>query len=421
MFKWWLTWRFLSGRQLLHLTSLLAIVGVSVGVAALVVSMAIISGFQTTLKKSVIDVFGDMIVAASIDNSKQMAQAKQEIQKVIDRLNNNQYPGLDVSGSVRLLSTTPYTTVEGIVVHRKKVSGIVLQGLHPATYEEVLNLESRLVEGQMDLSTKKNITGVVIGHTMAKKFHLSVGDVFKIVVPLIKGYEDFQPKVKSVRVTGILTLGRYEYDLRTILIDLKSLQDFVELGDRVSGIRLNIENSDHAIVLSQAIRSQLDDKGYWAMNWKQVNHNLFTAIRYEQTIIFLMLMIIIVAASFNVASTLFISVLKKFRDISILQAMGLTSSTVKSLFIIQGLIIGIVGYILGVVMGLFASRAFIYWNDRYELLNSKIYKLDHLTLNIQFLDLTVIFGTCLGICYLSILGPSAKSKKLSLIEGLKYE
>ena len=353
-----------------------------------------------------------------------MNQAKKDIQQVIEGLNlsHGQDTDMDFSNPIRLLSTTPYATVEGIVVHKKRLSGVVLQGLHRPDYADVLNLKSRIVEGQIELSTnEEGVDGVAIGQAMAKKFGLSLGDVFKVVVPITEGFDSFRPKVKSVQVTGILTLGRYEYDLRTLLMDLESLKTFAELGGQVSGLRLNIENPDNAMALSQAITSQLSEKGYWAMNWRQVNPTLFEAIRYEQIIIFLILTILMVAASFNVASTLFISALRKFRETSILQAMGLPQSTVRTLFRLQGLLTGIIGYTLGLGMGLGASQAFIHANKKYNLLNSQVYKLDGLALNIQFLDLSLIFITCLGVCYLSTLGPSSKSKDLPLVEGLKYE
>ena len=424
MLRWWLVWRYLSsGRKFLNLASLLSIIGLGIGVAALVVAMAVISGFKTTLKKSVIDVFGDVVVAKSIGSQQEKVEVEGEIEELIEKINHDRELRSELSGEVRLVSTTSYTTAEGVVVHKKKVSGIVLQGLDRSDYSDVLNLNSRIVDGRIDLSTRDGVTGVAIGRAMAKKFDLSVGDVFKVVVPIIEGYgnQNMRSKIKVLKVTGVLTFGRYEYDLRNVLIDLKQLQDFIELGDRVSGVRLNIQNPNNAIVLSRAITSELGAKGYWAMNWKQVNHNLFAAADYEQVVIFILLMIIIVAASFNVASTLFVSVLKRFRDISALRAMGMTCSMVKSMFVIQGLIIGVMGYVLGLGLGLCASWAFIYGHKKYGLLSGEVYKLDGLELNIRSLDLLFIFIACLGICYLSTLSPSSRGSDIPLIDGFKYE
>lgn len=419
--QWWMVWRYLtSGGQFLNLTSVLSILGLGIGVAALVVAMAIISGFQITLKGSVIDVFGDVVVAKSIKGQQQMEATKGEIQKVIAQINGG---GLKLSGDIELLSMTPYATVEGVVVHKKRVSGIVLQGLESSTYASVLNLEPRIVRGRLDLSTTDGVTGVAVGKALAEKFGLSTGDVFKVVVPIMGGYgnQNLQSRVKVLKVNGVLTLGRYEYDLRNILIDLRELQGLMGWKDRVSGLRLNIQNPDNAILLSQVITARLGEKGYWAMNWRQVNNNLFAAIDYERVVIFIILMIIIVAASFNVASTLFVSVLKKFRDISIMQAMGMTRSMIKSLFVVQGLIIGIMGYVWGLGLGLFASWAFIYGNRKYGLLNGEVYKLDGLELDIRFLDLFLILVVCLSVCYLSTLAPSSKGGALPLVDGLKYE
>lgn len=423
MTKWWLVWRYLGSRnKLLSLTSILSIIGFSVGVAALVVSMAIISGFEATLKQSVIDIFGDVVVVKLIKSPEHLLKVKSEIQQVIDEENSRKEQDLwDFSGSTRLLSVTPYITAEGVVVHNKKVSGVILQGLESSSYSNVLNLESRIVKGSIDLSMNGLISGVAVGEKMAEKFNLSIGDTFKVVVPIADGYESFNSKLKIVRVTGILGLGLYEYDLRTILMDLSSLQDFIGLGQQVSGVRLNIEESNHAMTLSHAISSQLSEKGYWAMNWRQVNHNLFTAIGYEQFIIFFLLMIIIVAASFNVASTLFVSVLNRSRDISILQAIGMTRSSVRSLFVIQGLITGLIGYVCGLILGWGMSWAFVYGYKKFGLLSGEVYKLSGLSLSIRPLDLIIILFSSLAICYLATLSPSAKGRDLPLINGLKYE
>ena len=424
MLKWWLVWRYLSsGRRFFNLTSALSIIGLGIGVAALVVAMAVISGFKMTLKESVIDVFGDVVVAKSMNSQQEMKEAEKEMKELIGQINKDRELRSKLSGELKLLSLTPYETVEGVVVHKSKISGVILQGLDPLNYASVLNLNSRMVKGHLNLSTNNGVTGVVVGQTMAKKFNLSVGDSLRVVVPIIEGYgsQSFRSKIKTLKVTGILTFGRYEYDLRNILIDLRELQDFVELGDRISGMRLNIQNPDNAMILSQAITSQLGHRGYWAMNWRQVNNNLFAAIDYEQVIIFLILMIIVVAASFNVASTLFVSVLRRFRDMSTLQAMGMTRSMVKSMFVIQGLIIGVMGYVLGVCLGLLAGGVFVYVHKEYGLLSGEVYKLEGLELNIRSFDLFLIFITCLGICYLSTLGPSSKGGALSVVDGLKYE
>ncbi len=419
----WLVWRYLkSEKTLFNLTSTLSILGLSIGVAALVVAMSIISGFKSTLKQSVIDVFGDVVVVKSMKSTKAIQRSEREIKQLIEEINADKEVLSDLpSGKIKLLSMTPYATVEGLVVHQKKVSGIVLQGLDPSNYTGVLNLDSRVVQGEIDLSTQGQITGVAIGQTMADKFQLSLGNTFKVVVPIIQGYGNFKAKVKVLRVTGILTFGRYEYDLRNILIDLKELQSFVGFKSRISGLRLNIENSDNALILSQLIISKLSDKDYWAMNWRQVNRTLFDAVDYEQVIIFLILMIIVVAASFNVASTLFVSVLKRFRDISTLRALGMTRSVVRSLFVIHGLIIGVMGYLLGLFWGWLAGMAFMYSYKKYSLLSGEVYRLDGLELSIRFMDLFLIFVVCLGVCYLSTIGPSLRSGNLSLVDGFKYE
>ena len=420
--KWWLVWRYLaSGKAFFNLTSLLSIIGLSIGVAALVVAMAIVSGFEDSLKKAVIDIFGDVVVVKLIKNPEELHKVKSDIQKMIHKINNSKdRPFWDLSGNTELLSTTPYITTEAVVVHNQRVSGVILQGIDPPSHSKVLNLKSRLVRGEFNFSAG-SLPGVAIGEKMAEKFNLSIGDTFKVVIPITNANGSFQSKVKEVKVTGVVMLGLYEHDLRTIFMDLTSIQNLIGRGQQVSGIRLNIKNPNHAIALSQAISSQLSTKGYWAMNWKQVNHNLFTAIKYEQIIIFFLLTIILVAASFNVASTLFVSVLSRQRDISTLQAIGMSSSSVRSLFVIQGLITGLIGYTTGLLLGLGLCAAFTYGYKKYGLLSGQVYKLEGLSLSIQPLDLLVILFTCLSICYLATLGPAAKGKNLPLINGLKYE
>lgn len=408
MYQVWLVWRFLrSGQRFLNLTTSLSIFGMVIGVASLVVAMAVVSGFETTLKNSVIDSVGHILVmkrGAPLEDDAQFLSTVRA-----------HAPGL--------LAETPFVYLEAVLAHKKKLSGVVVQGVDPATYEKVLRLKHRLREGEFAFGPREDgVQGGLVGKGLAEKFGLNVGDTFKAVMPVAKEYDNssFRPRPMTFFVRGVLDLGRFDWNERFILTHLEAAQEFAQIGKQVMGYRLRLDRDDKAKEVAFNLSQQLGH-AYWTRDWEDVNRNLFEAVKLEKVVIFFVLLIMVLAACFNISSTLFVSVLRRFGDISVLKTLGANRRFVIKLFTAQGLLIGFIGTVLGVLLGVALCFGFLYAEQHWGLLPGEVYKLERIDVEFRWTDISAIFGAALLICFLATLAPARRGSKLAPVEGLRYE
>ncbi|MCB0391252.1 MAG: ABC transporter permease [Bdellovibrionales bacterium] len=402
-----LAWRYLnSGGKFLNFTSILALIGMVIGVASLVVSMAVVSGYETTLKKTLIDVVGHLIVVKrgkSIEGENEvLTQIKPMVEGYVEH--------------------TPFVVIEAVMAHNKKVGGVILEGVEPQTVSKVLSLKKRILEGQFNLGFKDDYPNALIGKGLAKKFNIKIGDTFRVVMPQSTGYnrEQFRPRSQKFNLVGILDLGRYDYDTRYILTSLSAAQDFAEINNQITGVRIRVKKDEQAIVAEQKIKNDTESP-YWARSWKGANANLFEAIKYEKPVIFFVVFIIVIAAGFNISSTLFVSVMKRFSDIGVLKALGAKSSFMMKIFTWQGLLIGMIGSLLGIILGLALCWLLMWGQDKFGFLPAEVYKIARIQLEIRPMDLVFILLISTLVCFLSTLAPAIKGARLNPVEGLRYE
>lgn len=393
-----------NGNRRLPLTTMLAIVGMAIGVASLIVAMAVISGFETTLQKTMIDISGHMMVLKR--GTADQGTALQEVKPLINGFR----------------ASTPFVFLEAVLADKGQVSGVGIEGVDLSQMSKVLMLEKRLKDGELKFDEHKGHPGVVVGQGIASQFDLSVGDVVRLVIPISKGLggSDFQPKMRKFVVNGVVAFGHHEFDSRYIMMDLKQSQAFADIGDRFTGYKVRVDNDQEAINSAMRIANHAEGS-FYVQDWRQGNRNLFEAVGIEKMIIFYVLLIIVVVACFNISGTLFISVVRRFKDISILKAMGGDSWFVLKVFTIQGLLIGAVGALLGVGLGLAACYGFLYIQEAYGVISSDVYKLEKIELNFRVMDFVMIFGASMLICFLATLAPALRGARLNPVEGMHYK
>lgn len=407
MFRWWMVWRLMrSPKQWLSVTTILSLLGMTIGVGSLVVAMAVISGYETTLKKSVIDVFGELMLIRRAASEPNVPNNLSEVTPQLEGF----------------VAQTPFVYVEAIIASKGKVAGVLLEGIDPEQAFKVINIKNKLMVGSFDFQAVDGVPGAVIGAGVAKKFSLQVGDSFRLVTPVMgdSSGQNFRPRMKVFRVVGVVNLGRHDYDLRYVLSDLKTAQDFAQIGENVSGFRLKFKNSELALSNNIKVTNQFGHQ-FWTRDWVEVNRNLFEAVRLEKRVIFFVLLIIVVAACFNISSNLFLSVMRRFHEISILKAVGADRKFLMGLFRGQALLIGAVGSLFGICLGLMACYGFLLAQDHLGLWPAEIYKLTRISVELRWLDLLSILGAALIICYLATRIPARRGADLSPVEGLRYE
>jgi lipoprotein-releasing system permease protein len=405
MFHVWMTLRFiLSRKYALSVPSILSLIGMTTGVACLVAAMGVVSGFEATLAKTITDVYGHVLV---INRSTSL----QDIETTADRI---------AKAVPQVRAYTPFVNVEGVIAHKAQLSGIVLQGLDPKSVDDVLNLKNRVIKGEFKLNKDGEYPSALVGKGIQRRFKIEIGDTFQIVLPSPEVNSASPPKVQKFILRGVLDLGKNEYDERYIVTSLKSAQAFLGIGDAFSGIRIRLSDEKLAPTANLKIARELGNS-YFVNDWTEVNKNLFEAVQLERIVIFFVILIIVIAAAFNISSQLYVGVLQRFSDISILKAIGATPRDIKYIFTLNGLFFGVIGTALGIVLGLILCGLFIVVQKYSVIMPVDVYKIDNVGIDIRLIDITSIVGSALVICLLSSLMPAVRGSKLNPVEGLRYE
>ncbi len=400
----WISFKFMQLKNPLKMNfaTQLSFLGLALGVACLVVSMAVISGFERTLQKSVAEVTGHIRV---IKLNSDPESAEQLIKKI-----------KQVDKSVEAASAFVFS--EAVLAHDGKISGIMLQGVDLSKIDEVLNFKGRMISGELGSDPQL----AYIGKGIADNFKVKVGDTIKVVLPMMSDLDPqkFKRKIGSFKVGGVLDLGKHEYNERLIVVGIQNLQELAEIKDRYTGILLKLDDVEKARDVSFELMKNLGSS-YRVNDWKEVNENLFEAVKIERVVIFFIILIIIIAASFNVASSLYIHVVKKYSDIGILKSMGVSSKQIIQIFNFQGVIMGLIGLSMGLVLGLIFCVAFSVLQNQFGLIQGSIYRIDHIDIYIRFVDILAISVATVFICFVATLAPAYIGSKLNIIEGIRHD
>lgn len=390
--------------------SLFALGGLAIGVAVLYVALAIMSGFAKTLQSSLTDVRGHL---TAIKRSADV----EPWPEFFDKLK---------SLEPRITEGTPFLTVEGVVAGTGVVQGILIQGLDSRSFDKVMNLDKRLIDGHLQFRTKAESdiekSEVLIGKELASRIGKTVGDTLTVVVPRFGDLETsgYRRTVGSFKIAGILDLGKYDWNERLIVADLKEVQRLAEVGDRYSGLLLKTSDVEAAEQMASDLVSKLGSP-YWVRDWKTEHENTFIAVEIERRVIFFVVLILVVVAIFSLASNLLLQTLQKATDIAVLQSMGLKPRQVLVLFTAQGLALGTAGLILGLGLGWLSSSLLMFYQHHWGLISASVYKIDVIDLSVRGMDLIWIISVTLILSFLAALLPARRAAKRTPALGLRYE
>lgn len=392
--------------------------GVALGVMALIVVLAVMTGFEEDLKEKILGTNAHVVV---LKNTGQI----DDYPPVMEKLKR-------VSGVV---AATPFIYSQVMLSTGPNVSGVVLRGIDPKTDLQVTNLGKTLVEGTLAALETTPATGaaeaappgVIIGKELAKNLNLSIGDSVNVVSPLGNMTPfGMVPKMKRFRVAGLFNTGMFEYDSTLAYIGLREAQDFLSMGSAVTGIQLKVNNVYRADAIANNINRDFDH-AFFARDWMRMNKNILFALKTEKLVMFIILTLIVLVAAFGIASTLFMVVMEKTKDIAILKSMGATGRSIMKIFVLEGLIIGIAGTVIGVLSGLLvacnleAIVGFIQRVTGFELFSRDVYYLDHFPSQVVPSDVILISVTAVFISFVATLYPSWQGSRLPPAEALRYE
>lgn len=403
--------------KFISLNTWISVGGVALGVMALIIVIAVMSGFGKDLRDKILGTNSHVVVTNITRTG--MTDYETIIEKVA------QVEGVNAAA--------PFILNQVMLTYGSSSMGVVVRGVDPEREAGVSDLEKNLIEGSLEMledpkkSSTKSRDGIILGKELAHRLGVHRDDAVSMVSPASRMTPmGLIPKIKLFRVVGFFESGMFEYDSNLAFISMHSAQKFFSMKGKVSGIEIRVKDIEQADQVAAEIQDSLGFP-YYARDWMRMNKNLFSALRLEKIVMFIILILIILVAAFNIVSTLFMVVMEKSKEIAILKSMGASRTSIMKIFSYQGLIIGVTGTALGCVGGftvvpnLNEIVGFIEILFGFTAFPSDVYYLDKLPSEIQYFDsfLIVIFSVL--ICFVASLYPAWRASRMDPVEGLRYE
>ena len=405
-------------QKFISLNTWISIGGVALGVMALIVVIAVMSGFGKDLRDKILGTNSHIVVTnitqSGMDNFEFVLKKVMEVK------------GVEAAG--------PFILNQVMLTFGDNSSGVVIRGVDPNRGAMVSDLEKNMVRGEIAVLRKnKNVTSgpyrekIILGKELAHKLGVQMDDTVSMVAPASHLTPmGLVPKIKLYKVVGLFESGMFEYDSSLAFVSIQSAQKFFSMNEKVSGIEIRVDDIDHADKIAESLQERLGFP-YYARDWMRMNKNLFSALRLEKIVMFIILILIILVAAFNIVSTLFMVVMEKTKEIAILKSMGASRSSIMKIFSFQGLIIGVTGTLIGCIGGLAIVPnlndivGFIENLFGITAFPSDVYYLDKLPSEIQYLDSFLIVVFSIAICFLASLYPAWRASRMDAVDGLRYE
>ena len=404
-FEWFVAKRYLTAKRkqaFISVITLISVLGITIGVMALIIAIALITGFQKDVQDKILGSTSHIMISDLSGNG------ISDYQLFINKMEKND----------KVTEVTPVAYKTVLIRGPYKNSGVVLRGLDFKKQATLSFWEDKLDRGTLpDLKTDSG--SILLGWDLSFEIGAGVGDVVTVLSLSNRlTPTGLFPNIKKLRVTGIFRTGLYEYDASTALVNLETAQSIIGIDDRINLIQMKIKNIFKAPEFKEEIRNILPPETY-ATTWMEMNESLFSALKLEKKLMFFTIALIILVAALNIIATLILMVMEKTKDIGILMAMGATSRSIRKIFFMQGATIGILGTLIGTVLGLL----WCWLANTFELIKVPvdIYQIPYVPFKISVLDLLIIVFSAILISFVSTLFPSHRASKIDPVGALKYE
>jgi len=389
--------------------SMVSMLGIALGVAALIVVLSVMNGFQSELRERILG------VASHI----QISGADGELA-----------PWREVmSGAARhpdVLASAPFVSAQGMVSYEQAVRGAMIRGVDPALEDKVADFSAHMKAGSL-ANLAPGEFGIVLGAELAQALRVFVGDKVTLIAPQgLVTPAAILPRLKQFRVVGVFEVGMFEYDSGLAVIHLQDAQALYRMDDRVSGVRLKLRELMDAPRIARELAPFVRVEAY-VTDWTQGHANLFRAVQIEKNVMFVILLMIVAVAAFNIVSTLVMAVNDKCAEIAILRTLGASPGSVMAIFMVQGALIGVLGLVIGVVGGVALAvnvDVVVPAIERFlgvTLWNKEVYYIASLPSELHWRDVGVVAGVSFLLTLVATVYPSWRASRVVPAEALRYE
>ncbi len=377
---------------------------VALGVGALIITLAVMTGFREDIREKILGVQPHLMVSG-FDGK--LDPSATNIGEVLRKENEVQ-------------AWAPYVTGQVLIGRGAQSSGAMIKGIDPVREPEVANLKDKLRQSEWPAlaAPEAGKARIFLGLELARNIGARLGDTVWLVTPGSIGISAFSvPKAHLYVVSGFVQSGLYDYDSSLAYVNLSSAQKLFGLGNAVSGIGARVKDPEKAEHVAASLQAAFEG-AYWVRSWLSLNKNLFSALKLEKTVMFIILTLVTVVASLMIVSNLLLSISQKVKEIGILRAMGATTGVIRRTFLFQGLLMGIVGTIIGVLLGVVICLGLAQTNV--IRLPADVYYIDHLPVRLEVLDILSVVGAAIAIVLGATLYPANRAAELDPLDAIRY-
>lgn len=389
--------------------SLTSMLGVALGVAALITVLSVMNGFEKELRARILGMVSHVIITGPDGVLDDWQAVRAQVEK-----------------DPRLAGTAPFVEGQGMLTHGGQVQGVLVRGILPRQENQVVDIRSKMVAGSLDALSPGSFH-VILGIDLARALGVFVGDRIILVTPHATATPaGIIPRLKRVTVTGLFQVGMYEYDSALAIMHLEDAAILFRIPGKVSGLRLKLHNLLSAPQVARDLRETLPGN-YRTADWTSQYANFFRALKTEKTVMFIILFLIVAVAAFNIVSTLVMVVTDKQADIAILRTIGATPASIMGTFMVQGTIIGFIGTLLGIMGGValaFNVETIVPQIEAFfgvQFLPAEVYYISELPSELSWNDVVVVGNTAFLLCILATLYPAWRAARTQPAEALRYE
>lgn len=388
--------------------SLISVLGITLGIAALITVLSVMNGFGKELRERILGVVSHVTIT---DSGGRLTDWQAVAQRVRDP---------------HVVGRAPYILGQGMVVRGKNVSGVMVRGILPAEEGQVSEFGPRMLNGSLD-ALRAGEFNIVVGAALAWKLDLQPGSPVSLVIPQAQSTAaGLLPRFRRFTVAGVFKMDMHEYDSGLVLIHLDDAARLYQMNGAVSGLRLKLDDLDLAPVVSEHIAAGLGPE-YRARDWTREHGNFFRALKIEKTVMFVILLLIVTVAMFNVVSALVMIVNEKESDIAILRTLGASPQSIMGIFMVNGAVVGLIGTVVGTIVGILLAlnvEALVQGLEsllRTSFISADVYFISELPSDLHWGDVALIAGCSVLLALVSTIYPAWRASKVQPAEALRYE